>query len=422
MTARVADLLSLLDSQVHALGAGTDRDTAGAHVGGWMRLATTTRHAISLLPLGGRTAQVKAGLRTVLDPLVHGPREPLSEHLPAPRLIQTSRTIGAIADILAEHLQGGGRDHQIGTEAIKLEASLLSAVHATARWSRAITATQKFPKMAETFPAQLSDLIVVTEPFALIPASRRVSLLEDLRLPNPAAPGLEGAVTRWAAEATLVLQERHRASGWAMQAIAGNLALLSLTAGRAAIRARDTGDISAVQAESLTGWFTEAARLWRAAAAWPPHLRLGGYTPTLRQLGGDVRDACIGAVPRLAELGAPMLAATRLSLLHASTMDRLATKRQLWMHTVRTDYRGHQVEAWTREPPGTADSWHLVRAARDAHHALDSAVRELIQAMRIDLPVPQGWPPDPPTAERSLVPQESAVRRSSQRTRMEVGR
>lgn len=117
-----------------------------------------------------------------------------------------------------------------------------------------------------------------------------------------------------------------------------------------------------------------------------------------------------------------MLAATRLSLLHASTMDRLASKHQLWMHTVRTDYRGDQVEAWTREPPGTTDSWHLVHAARDAHHALDRAVRELIQALRIDLPVPQGWPPDPPAAERSLLPQESAVRRSSQRTRMEVGR
>lgn len=125
---------------------------------------------------------------------------------PAPRLIETSRTIGAIADILAEHLQGGGRDNQIGTEAIKLETSLLAAVHVTASWSRAVTATQPFPGTTGTFPAQLSDLIVVTEPFALVPPDRRGSLLDDLRLPNPAAPGLEGAVTRWTAEATLVLQ------------------------------------------------------------------------------------------------------------------------------------------------------------------------------------------------------------------------
>lgn len=421
MTATVADLLRLLDGQVHALGPGTDRDTASAHVGGWMRLATTTRHAISLLPLGGRTAQVKAGLRTVLDPLVHGPREPLSEPMLAPGLIQVSRTVGAIADIFAEHLQGGGRDHQIGSEAIKLEASLLSAVHVTARWSRAITASQKLPKMAETFPAQLSDLIVVTEPFALIPPSRRVSLLEDLRLPNPAAPGLEGAVTRWATEATLVLQERHRASGWAMQAIAGNLALLSLTAGRATIRARDAGDIIAAQADNLTGGFADAVRHWRTAAAWPPHLRLGGYTPTLRQLGGDVRDACIGAVPRLDELSAPMLAATRLSLLHASTMDRLATKHQLWIHTVRTDYRGDQVEAWTREPPGATHSWHLVHAARAAHAALDRAVQGLVQTVRVDPPLSEGWPPEH-AVERTHRRQEPGIPGPSSRPRLEVGR
>ena len=421
MTATVGDLLRLLDRQVHALGQPTERDTAIAHVSGWMRLASTTRQVIRLLPLGGRAGQVKTGLRTVLDPLVEGSRELLPDHAPAPRLIQTSRTIGAVADILAEHLHGGGRDNQIGAEAIKLEASLLSAVHVIARWSRAVTATQKFPGTAGVFPALLTDLIVVTEPFALIPPSMRGSVLEDLRLPNPAAPGLEGAVTRWMAEATQVLQERHRVSGWAMQAIAGNLALLSQTAGRAAIHARDTGHITPAQAENLAGWFAESARLWRTAATWPPHLRLGGHTPTLRELGTEVRDACLGTMPRLDTLQAPMQAAARLSLLHASAMDHLAAKHQLWMHTVRTDYRGQQVEGWTREPPGTMDSWHLVHAARDAHRALDRAVHELSQIPRVAPQATDGWPPDP-TVERGPVRQERATPRLSQRTRLEVGR
>ncbi|MFT4217262.1 MAG: hypothetical protein QM619_08795 [Micropruina sp.] len=392
MTATVADLLRVLDQQTHTLGTATEHDTASAHVSGWMRLATTTRHAINLLPLGGRSAQVKAGLRTVLDPLVHGPRDPLPNPTPAPMLIETSRTIGAIADILAEHLQGGGCDNQIGTEAIKLETSLLSAVHINASWSRAVTESQRFPGTTGTFPAQLADLIVVTEPFALIPPDRRTSLLDDLRLPNPAAPGLEGAVTRWAAEATLVLQERYRVSGWAMQAIAGNLALLSHTAGRAALRAGAAGDITAAQADNMAGWFSEAARHWRTAAAWPPHVRLAGHTPTLRQLGRDVRDAC-DTDPSLHDLRAPMTAAARLSLLHASVMDQLAARRQLWVHTVRTDYRGDHIEAWTREPPGSPASWPLVQAARYGHHALDRAVRELDRATRIP-PPSAGWPMD----------------------------
>ena len=420
MTATVADLLRVLDGQVQDLGTATERDTASGHVAGWMRLATTTRHVIGLLPLGGRSAQVKAGLRTVLDPLVHGPRDPLANPVPAPGLIQTSRTVGAIADILAEHLQGGGRADQIGTEAIKLQTSLLSAVHVVARWSRAVTASQRFPGTTGTFPAQLSDLIVVTEPFALVPHSRRTSLLEELRLPNPAAPGLEGAVTRWADEATLVLQERYRVSGWAMQSIAGNLALLSQTAARAALRAGAASDIPATRGENMAGWFAEAARHWRTAAAWPPHIRLAGHTPTLRQLGRGVRDAC-GADPSLRDLGAPIAAAARLSLLHASVMDELATRRQLWVHAVRTDYRGDHIEAWTREPPGATESWPLVQAARYGHHALDRAVSELSRTVRSEPSLGEGWPPDR-SVDGTLPRREVTAHVSSRRHQVEVGR
>ncbi|MCW3159464.1 hypothetical protein [Micropruina sonneratiae] len=392
MTATIADLIRLFDRQVHDLGTPSERDTANAHVAGWMKLAAATRRTMSLLPLGGRSAQVMAGLRTVLDPLVHGPRDPLVNPIPAPSLVRTSRTIGAIADVLAEHLQGGGRREQIGTEAIKLEASVLSDVHVIARWSRAVTASQRFPGTTGQFPAQLDDLIVVTEPFALVPRERRASVLEGLRLPNATAPGLEGAVTPWAAEATLILQERYRVSGWAMQAIAGNLALLSHTAGQSVNRAVVEGEITTSQAGDLAGWFAEAARLWRTAAAWPPHIRLGGQTPILRHLGQDVRQACTSTVSGVDELGAPMTAATRLSLLHASTMDRLAANNELWMHTSRTNYRGDEIEAWTRQPPGTTDSWRLVHAARDAHNVLERAVTQLIQATRAGAHLPEGWP------------------------------
>ncbi len=286
--------------------------------------------------------------------------------------------------------------------------------------SRAVTASQRFPGTTGTFPAQLSDLIVVTEPFALIPPSQRSSLLEDLRLPNPAAPGLEGAVTRWAAEATLVLQERYRVSGWAMQAIAGNLALLSQTAGRAVNHAGAAGDIAVAQAESMGGWFVEAARHWRTAAAWPPRVRLAGHTPTLRQLGRDVREAC-GTDPSLCDLGAPMTATARLSLLHASVMDELATRRQLWVHTVRTDYRGEHIEAWVREPPGATESWPLVQAARYGHQALDRAVSELTRTVRSEAPLSEGWPPDR-MLDGTHPRREPTLHLSSQRSHVEVGR
>lgn len=397
MTATVADLVSLLERQTRNLEGRTDSDTASAHVGGWMMLAKTTRRALSLLPLGGRGDQVKAGLRTVLDPLVVGPRDPLPPFAPAAGLVRTARTMGAVADILADHLRGGGRAEQIGTEAIKLQVGLLSAVHVIARWSRSAIARQDFPKTAVAFCGQISDLIVVTEPFAMIPAAQRSSLLGGLRLRNPTAPGLEGAVTRWVAEAALVLQERYRVTGWAMQAIAGNLSLLSQVAARAVTQAAARGELPADHARDLAAGFAESARRWRAAATWPPHVRLGGSTPHLRQLGDHLRAACAGPTPSLQSVRNTLDVALPLSLLHASVMDNLARTQQLWVHRVRTDYRGQEVETWIREPPWTFEGQPLLRAARNGHQALDDAVRRLIRPDG-DTRQGEGWPPEPAIA------------------------
>ena len=180
------------------------------------------------------------------------------------------------------------------------------------------------------------------------------------------------------------------------------------------------GDITAAQAESMGGWFVEAARHWRTAAAWPPHVRLAGHTPTLRQLGRDVRDAC-GADPSLRDFRAPMTTAARLSLLHASVMDELATRRQLWIHTARTDYRGDHIEAWSREPSGAAESWPLVQATRYGHQALDRAVSELARTVRSEAPLSEGWPPER-TIEGAGLRQDATPHRLSQRPHLEVGR
>ena len=74
----------------------------------------------------------------------------------------------------------------------------------------------------------LGDLIVVTEPFALIPPKRRASVLEDLAFTTPSSPGVEGAVAAWAAIARGILDDRYRVSGWALQTVAADLALIAL--------------------------------------------------------------------------------------------------------------------------------------------------------------------------------------------------
>lgn len=115
------------------------------------------------------------------------------------------------------------------------------------------------------------------------------------------------------------------------------------------------------------------------------------------------------------------MAATRLSLLHASTMERLAAKSELWIHTARTDYRGDEIEAWIRQPPGNTDSWLLVHATRDAHSALENAVTQLVKATPAGLSLSGGWPPrhlaEP--ANRQVKP---ARPHATQRPHLDVGR
>ena len=139
--ATIGDLLNRLDAQVNGL-RWSPEDTASAHAAGWIPLAKATAQAITWLPLGGRSDQVKAGIRNVLAPLARGTLKS-DEVVPvAPQLLELATTVGAISDSLAGILRWGPRPEQIGTPALALEAELLSAIHVVARWSRAAVEVQ----------------------------------------------------------------------------------------------------------------------------------------------------------------------------------------------------------------------------------------------------------------------------------------
>ena len=139
--ATIGDLLNRLDAQVNGL-RWSPEDTASAHAAGWIPLAKATAQAITWLPLGGRSDQVKAGIRNVLAPLARGTLKS-DEVVPvAPQLLELATTVGAISDSLAGILRWGPRTEQVGTPALALEAELLSAIHVVARWSRAAVEVQ----------------------------------------------------------------------------------------------------------------------------------------------------------------------------------------------------------------------------------------------------------------------------------------
>lgn len=375
--ATVGELLDRLESQVHDL-RWTPQDTVSAHVAGWVPLARATGQAITLLPLGGRSDQVKAGIRNVLAPLARGPRTSDDEAAPAAQLVELATTVGAISDSLAGILRWGPRPEQVGAPALELEADLLSAIHVVARWSRAAVETQCPASPRPPLVTFLGDLIVVTEPYALIPPHHRASALEDLAFTAPSSPGLEGVVAAWAETAGGILDDHYRVSGWAMQVIAADLALISQAVRRPFAFADAGGPGKPAASTYVAEALTLAARSWRQAAAWPPHLRLGGQNADLRLASRDLREVVTSVpVSTIAQARRVLGLAVRVGAAQARCMNALVSKHQLWIHAPFLVPKVPYERGWIREPPWSAEGRPLLVAADAGHDAIHRALQSL---------------------------------------------
>ena len=392
--ATVGDLLARLEYLAETLGPPDDANGLEAHVAGWMPLAQHTLRAVNRLPTGGRPERVGAGLLAVLGPLSRGPRRPI-ETRPPEHFSDLALTMGAIADVLDDASGRQLRPEFVGREAAKLEAGLLSAVFLTARWSLDSLEQQHLPGTRVSTKRLLHDLVAVTEPWALISPANRGSILEDLRIRTNTAPGLEGAMVAWADEALLVLGDRHRTTSWAMQSIAGNLALISQTAHNAVEQANRQGSLP-----EATRFASEAlassATAWRAAATWPPYLRLGGRTDRLRALTRDLQQRLRDDPPRtVADTRNFLHVVHPVADMHAATMDRLVRSHDLWIHGPSLGPSADYIAGWAPEPWWSHQGLTLIRASEFAHHVFDQAsialATEAIDVSNRLLPL--GWPP-----------------------------
>ena len=392
--ASIADLIAQLDRTAARLGTVPHEPDPDALAAGWMLLADRADRAIGQLRLGG--PYVGIGVQSYLEPLAAGPRRPLSASTtPTPVLARMALTIGAINDVLADTLRNRPRPEYVGREAAKLAASLLAPVHVAARWSRTSLEQVRAAGRSLSLRGHLDNLAAVTEPWALIPPANRGSVLDDFRIHTSTAPGLEGAAVAWAAEALLVLGERHRTTSWAMQAIAGNLALISHTAYDAierAIKQRGLPETARAASQALAGSVTA----WRAAATWPPYLRLGGKTTDLRVLSRDLRQCLEADPPRtvnetrnLLHLALPVAGA------HAATMDRLVRTHDLWIHGPSLGPSAGYIPGWEPEPWWSHQGLTLARTAQIGHQTLDKAATSLVVDADRTAPasLPLGWPP-----------------------------
>jgi hypothetical protein len=394
--ATIGELSRRLDEQVRVLGGRGPDDTVRSHVAGWIVLARPTLRAITALPVGGRKEKINASLEAVLKPLATGPRMELPGDLvPAPSLLGISRTVGAIGDVLADTGINYFSLGLVGSEAVRFEASLLASLHLTARWSRSTLNEQTLASTRHSLMTSLDDLAILTEPWAMILPANRASAFDHIRLPNPSAPGLEGAVVTWADEAWRILHDRHRATGWSMQATAGTLALLSLLAGDAVVRDGRATGMPGEAIDGLIDTLAQAVQAWRAAGTWPPNLRLGGSTEDLRRLTRDLRETIdAGPKPDLATMRHLLGLIQPVGLLHAATMERLVAGRELWIHghiPGTVDY----ARKWQRVPGWITVGEPLARAAYAGYEALDRAVKALNATAHRTDPAsrPLGWPP-----------------------------
>jgi len=392
--ATIADLLARLDRLATTLGPPDEANGLESHVAGWMPLAQQTLRAVSSLQTGGRPERVSAGLLAILGPLEKGPRRPI-EAFPLEHLSDLALTMGAISDVLVEHLGRQPRPEFVGREATKLEAGILSAVHLTARWSLGSLERQNPPGTRVSTKRLLRDLVAITEPWALIPPANRSSILEDLRIRTNTTPGLQGAMVGWVDEALLVLNERHRTTSWAMQAIAGSLALISHTSQNAIEQAIHNGRLPAATRPASEA-LERSVTAWRAAATWPPYLRLGGETIDLRVLTRDLQQHLHEDPPRtIADTRNLLHLALPIAKAHAATMDRLVRTHDLWIHGPSLGPSAGYIPSWEPEPWWSHQGLSLAKTAQLGHRALSKASATLaadIERTLLD-PLPLGWPP-----------------------------
>lgn len=217
------------------------------------------------------------------------------------------------------------------------------------------------------------DLIVVTEAYALIPPERRASTLEHLAFTTHSSPGLEGAVAARAEIAGGILDDRYRVSGWVMQTVAADLALVALEVRRQLVDV--AGSIEAAASTGVSNALKFAVHSWRQAAAWPPYVRLGGQNPDLRRASQDLRQmmtsrpiSSVEQVRRVLGLVVPVAAA------QPRCMSALVSRHELWIHAPSLVPKVPYERGWIREPSWSREGQPVLRAAESGRESLHRAL------------------------------------------------
>ena len=406
MTASVADLLDRLHRQAFAISnlptcASEDRWRAQAIV--WPKLAQAAMRAMRNVPTGRVTDQEFLLADTILQPiarntwLVRTTGAPVTHVPPDRRLVDMTRVLGGIADLLTTGLHGVADDP---VAVLGLRANLLSPLMVAANWT---LATAPDVPGNSTPRRHLKLVAGIGAAFAFIPPVLRSGPYDDIAAVPRSENSLDAAIHNWLNAAKEALATRKGLSGVTLQTVAADLSVICGAAAATMNAAIVLGQLDNERGRPIVEAMTDANARWRAASRWPQTIYLGGVRDTgladasmhLRQtVVGTLRDANAWADPRLIAKrvrGPDLLAVARRAMRaahEAGELEQAAVTNLFWgrdrvmmasrslegaAHTNRALFEARRRGTWIPMPRFEPSGLEVYRATRDASSTTVSA-------------------------------------------------
>lgn len=279
MSASVADLLDRLHAQAFALSSlaarpSEDRWQAQSVV--WPKLALATMRALNNVPVGAATDQELILVDSILQPIARNewfpktPDAPVLNVPPDKRLVDMTRVLGGIADLLSIGLKGVVSDP---SAVLGLRANLLAPVMVAANWS--LTTAPDVERNA-TPRRHLQLVSGIGAAFAFIPPPLRPGQYDDIAAVPHGESSLDAAIHNWLDAAKDALATRKGLSGVTLQTVAADLSVICGAAAATTNAAIALDQLAEERGRPVVEALSEANARWREASRWPQTIYLGG--------------------------------------------------------------------------------------------------------------------------------------------------
>lgn len=316
MTATVAGLLDRLHAQAFAisnLATRPSEDRWRAHAIVWPRLALATMRALNNIPAGAATDPELVLLDSILQPIARSdwiPKisdAPVANVPPDKRLVDMTRVLGGIADLLSIGLKDIVSD---STAILGLRSNLLAPVMVAANWSLATA-----PDVARNLtPRRHLQLVSgIGTAFAFVPVGLRPGQYDDIAAVPHGENSLDAAMHNWLDATKEALATRKGLSGVTLQTIAADLSVLCGAAAATTNAAIALGQLAEDRGRPVVEAISDANAKWREASRWPQTIYLGGVRDTgLADASLHLRQTVIDTLRDGKTWAGPTVIATRM--------------------------------------------------------------------------------------------------------------